>query len=114
MYLDETAALCDLLLPQHHALERWDDLRPRAGVYSLMQPVMEPVFNTCRPAMCCSGRPRSWADRWQSSPLPPTRPISSPAGKSWRKERREGDFAAFWHGAVQRGGLFVRHPPCRR
>ena len=46
MYLDETAALCDLLLPQHHALERWDDLRPRAGVYSLMQPVMEPVFNT--------------------------------------------------------------------
>ena len=32
MYLDETAALCDLLLPQHHALERWDDLRPRAGV----------------------------------------------------------------------------------
>src|ERR687898_864845 len=46
MYLDETAALCDLILPQHHALERWDDLRPRAGVNSLMQPVMEPVFNT--------------------------------------------------------------------
>ena len=33
MYLDETTALCDLLLPQHHALERWDDLAPRAGVY---------------------------------------------------------------------------------
>ena len=46
LYLDETAALCDLLLPQHHALERWDDLRPRAGVHGLMQPVMEPVFNT--------------------------------------------------------------------
>ncbi len=30
MYLDETASLCDLLLPQHHALERWDDLRARA------------------------------------------------------------------------------------
>ena len=26
LYLDETAAQCDLLLPQHHALERWDDL----------------------------------------------------------------------------------------
>ena len=32
--------------PQHHALERWDDLAPRAGVRSLMQPVMEPVFDT--------------------------------------------------------------------
>ena len=38
---------CDLLLPQHHALERWDDLAPaRRGLRSLMQPVMEPVFNT--------------------------------------------------------------------
>jgi anaerobic selenocysteine-containing dehydrogenase/Fe-S-cluster-containing dehydrogenase component len=46
LYLDETAAQCDLLLPNHHALERWDDARPRAGVFSLMQPVMEPVFRT--------------------------------------------------------------------
>jgi molybdopterin-containing oxidoreductase family iron-sulfur binding subunit len=46
LYLDETAAKCDLLLPNHHALERWDDARPRAGVYGLMQPVMEPVFRT--------------------------------------------------------------------
>jgi molybdopterin-containing oxidoreductase family iron-sulfur binding subunit len=46
LYLDETATLCDLLLPDHHALERWDDLRPRRGVTGLMQPVMEPVFKT--------------------------------------------------------------------
>src|SRR5204863_1553462 len=46
MFLDETSVLCDLILPQHHALERWDDLAPRAGVRSLMQPVMQPVFNT--------------------------------------------------------------------
>src|SRR5262249_3602454 len=45
-YFDETAAQCDLLLPNHHALERWDDLRPRSGVVGLMQPVMEPVFQT--------------------------------------------------------------------
>jgi len=44
--LDETAAQADLILPNHHALERWDDLRPRSGVYSLMQPVMQPVFDT--------------------------------------------------------------------
>ncbi len=46
LVLDETAALCDLLLPNHHALERWDDSRPRRGVQGLMQPVMEPVFKT--------------------------------------------------------------------
>jgi len=31
LYFDETAAACDLLLPSHHALERWDDLNPRSG-----------------------------------------------------------------------------------
>jgi molybdopterin-containing oxidoreductase family iron-sulfur binding subunit len=42
--LDETASACDLVLPNLHALERWDDANPRAGVWGLMQPVMEPVF----------------------------------------------------------------------
>ena len=42
--LDETAAACDLIIPNLHALERWDDLRPRAGVTGLLQPVTEPVF----------------------------------------------------------------------
>ncbi len=46
LYLDETAQLCDLLLPNHHPLERWDDARSRTGVTGLMQPVMEPVFKT--------------------------------------------------------------------
>ena len=49
LVLDETAAAADLLLPSHHPLERWDDLRPRAGVRGLMQPVMTPVFNTRHP-----------------------------------------------------------------
>ncbi|HRP07819.1 MAG TPA: 4Fe-4S dicluster domain-containing protein, partial [Gemmatimonadales bacterium] len=42
--MDETAEACDLVLPNLHALERWDDLDPRAGIRGLMQPVMEPVF----------------------------------------------------------------------
>ena len=46
LFYDETSALCDLLLPNHHALERWDDVAPRAGVRALVQPVMEPVFKT--------------------------------------------------------------------
>src|SRR5205814_9232594 len=45
-YLDETAAACDMILPDHHPLEQWGDSRPRSGVFALQQPVVQPVFNT--------------------------------------------------------------------
>jgi len=41
---DESAELASLWLPTHHALESWRDSNPRAGVYGLGQPVMQPVF----------------------------------------------------------------------
>ena len=44
--LDETAQHAHLLLPDHHSLESWGDYVPRAGVRSLIQPVMTPVFGT--------------------------------------------------------------------
>jgi anaerobic selenocysteine-containing dehydrogenase/Fe-S-cluster-containing dehydrogenase component len=43
---DETAALCNYVLPDHHFLEKWDDYVPRAGVLEIVQPTMRPVFNT--------------------------------------------------------------------
>ena len=110
MYLDETAALCDLLLPQHHALERWDDARPRAGVYGLMQPVMEPVFNTL-PAgevllrvsrKAAGGLARFTAPSWDEHLKTRWQALAAELG--------EADAAAFWHGAVQRGGVY-RDPP---
>jgi anaerobic selenocysteine-containing dehydrogenase/Fe-S-cluster-containing dehydrogenase component len=41
--MDETAALCDLVLPDRHALESWGDANPRPGLWALRQPVMRPV-----------------------------------------------------------------------
>jgi anaerobic selenocysteine-containing dehydrogenase/Fe-S-cluster-containing dehydrogenase component len=41
---DDTAEAAHLLLPTHHALETWRDSAPRAGIYGLGQPVMQPVF----------------------------------------------------------------------
>jgi molybdopterin-containing oxidoreductase family iron-sulfur binding subunit len=41
---DESAEAAHLLLPTHHPLETWRDAQPRAGVYGLGQPVMQPVF----------------------------------------------------------------------
>jgi molybdopterin-containing oxidoreductase family iron-sulfur binding subunit len=45
-YPDETTALCDVVLPDSHALESWGDAEPLRGVLALQQPVMEPVFDT--------------------------------------------------------------------
>jgi anaerobic selenocysteine-containing dehydrogenase/Fe-S-cluster-containing dehydrogenase component len=45
-YPDETAELCDLVLPDNHSLESWGDAEPLRGTLSLQQPVMDPVFDT--------------------------------------------------------------------
>jgi molybdopterin-containing oxidoreductase family iron-sulfur binding subunit len=43
---DETAELCDLILPDHHSLESWGDAEPLRGTLGLQQPTMDPVFDT--------------------------------------------------------------------
>ncbi len=45
-YPDETAELCDLVLPDHHPLESWGDAQATPNVVSLQQPAMDPVFRT--------------------------------------------------------------------
>ncbi len=43
---DETASQCDYICPDHHILESWGDAMPVEGSYSLIQPVIFPLFNT--------------------------------------------------------------------
>jgi Fe-S-cluster-containing dehydrogenase component len=43
---DETTAMADLILPDHHSLEQWGDAEPVRGTISLQQPTMDPVFDT--------------------------------------------------------------------
>jgi molybdopterin-containing oxidoreductase family iron-sulfur binding subunit len=43
---DETTALADLILPDHHSLEQWGDADAVTGTFSLQQPTMDPVFDT--------------------------------------------------------------------
>jgi anaerobic selenocysteine-containing dehydrogenase/Fe-S-cluster-containing dehydrogenase component len=44
--MDETSEMCDLILPDHHALEQWGVAESVRGTLSLQQPVMNPVFST--------------------------------------------------------------------
>jgi molybdopterin-containing oxidoreductase family iron-sulfur binding subunit len=43
---DETSRMCQFACPDHHYLESWNDAEPVKGIYSLAQPVINPVFNT--------------------------------------------------------------------
>jgi molybdopterin-containing oxidoreductase family iron-sulfur binding subunit len=106
MYLDETAALCDLLLPQHHALERWDDLRPRAGVHSLMQPVMEPVFNTLPAGDVLLRTAKKAGGPLAKFTAPSYQAHLQSRWQALATQQKAGDFAAFWQAALERGGVF--------
>lgn len=44
--LDETANACTHIATDHHYLESWNDAEPHAGVYSLAQPTIQPLFDT--------------------------------------------------------------------
>jgi molybdopterin-containing oxidoreductase family iron-sulfur binding subunit len=102
-YLDETAAAADLVLPDLHPLEQWNDARPRAGVYALQQPVMQPVFpNTMHAGdvlLRSAGTPGTFKDqlqgRWQ---------------ELHRRYGRGRGFAEFWNDALQHGGLYTEVP----
>ncbi len=43
--LDETARLADLALAGLHPMECWGDAEPQAGLYSLAQPTIRPLFD---------------------------------------------------------------------
>jgi molybdopterin-containing oxidoreductase family iron-sulfur binding subunit len=60
---DETTQLCKYILPAPHFLESWGDAEPKAGYVSLIQPTINPLFDT-RPfeqtLLNWSGNPTAW------------------------------------------------------
>ncbi len=45
-YADETAALCNIIAPNHHYLEAWGDENALEGYYTVIQPAINPVYDT--------------------------------------------------------------------
>ena len=45
-FLDETAQVSDVVLPLSHAMESWGDAESRRGLVSVMQPTVEPLWDT--------------------------------------------------------------------
>jgi MoCo/4Fe-4S cofactor protein with predicted Tat translocation signal len=44
--VDETTALSEYACPDNHFLESWGDAQPKKGIYSLIQPTINPVYKT--------------------------------------------------------------------
>lgn len=44
--LDETSSLVQIVAPDHHFLESWNDFQPKEGHFSLSQPTISPLFKT--------------------------------------------------------------------
>ncbi|MEL7247978.1 MAG: TAT-variant-translocated molybdopterin oxidoreductase [Bacteroidota bacterium] len=41
---NETTALSNYVAPDHHYLESWGDAEPKRGIYSMIQPTIQPIF----------------------------------------------------------------------
>lgn len=48
-YRDETSELCHWHVPQHHYLEGWSDARAYDGTVCIVQPLIEPLYQTKSP-----------------------------------------------------------------
>lgn len=94
--MDETAALTDIIAPDHNFLESWNDAEPKRGYFSLVQPTINPIFKT-RAAqeslLTWAGKPQDFysylRSNWQTAMFP--------------QQTGGGSFENFWTKAVHDG-----------
>ncbi|WP_437963312.1 TAT-variant-translocated molybdopterin oxidoreductase [Sorangium sp. So ce260] len=92
LHEDETAAACDWFVPAAHELEAWGDARAYDGTISLVQPLIEPLFQgrTASEVLAVfAGEPRRGARELLRD--------------AWTARRGGADFEAFWEEALRRG-----------
>jgi len=110
---DESAAAAHLLLPTHHALESWRDSRPRANIYGIGQPVMQPVFAS-RPlhdiliesahlAAGTAGQAIPWENAADA--------VNSAWQQLQRKIAADTNPTEFWSQSLRSGGAFQEAKP---
>ncbi len=110
---DETTSRADLILPIHTPLESWGDHEPRAGVRGLMQPVMQPVFDTQHVGDLLLEVARALGE--EVSAGVPQATFDAYLRDEWRALQQEvapeSEFQTFWADALRRGGLWQEPEP---
>jgi anaerobic selenocysteine-containing dehydrogenase/Fe-S-cluster-containing dehydrogenase component len=110
---DESAEAAHLLLPTHHPLETWRDSQPRAGVYQIGQPVMQPVFAS-RPlhdllieSAHLAGGAAGQSIPWENG--------ADAVNSAWQqlqsKVAADTNATEFWSQSLRTGGVFQEPKP---
>src|SRR5690606_7720484 len=94
---DETASLVQIVAPDHHFLESWNDFNPKKGQYSLAQPTISPLFDTRQAQdsfLTWAGNTTSYYDYLQANWTQTFFPTYGAGAAS---------FQEFWDGALYNG-----------
>ena len=89
---NETSALCDWQLPASHPLESWSDLRGPDGSASIVQPLIEPLYDT--------RTPHEFLAILSGNLAPSSYQI---VRETWRTQGNAGDFENRWRKALEDG-----------
>ena len=102
--IDETTGAVKAVCPDHHFLESWGDAEPVAGMLSLTQPLIAPLFDTrsaVESLMRWIGEPTTHyallRDHWRTQIMP--------------RQQAARDFDTFWDQTLERGVLELAPPP---
>jgi Fe-S-cluster-containing dehydrogenase component len=111
-HLDDTARLAHYILPPNTPLESWGDQRPYEGVYSLLQPVMQPVFDTREAGdiLIQLGQKAGKGFSKKATGETPLNTFEDYLKAGWTElyqtKAIANDFNKFWLESLERGGLF--------
>ncbi|HEY3373095.1 MAG TPA: TAT-variant-translocated molybdopterin oxidoreductase [Prolixibacteraceae bacterium] len=93
---DETTDVCMFKLPETNFLESWNDMEPKAGIYSLAQPAIAPIFD--------ARAPQETLLKWMGNILNYHNFIQEFWKANYFQNQKEtSDFVQFWNTALQRG-----------
>ncbi|VUZ86646.1 formate dehydrogenase subunit alpha [Candidatus Methylomirabilis lanthanidiphila] len=112
-FMDETTAKAALVLPTHTPLESWGDDEPWEGLHGLMQPAMEPVFQTksLGDLLLSLAKRHGGAQAEAFAEGSFYELLRNRWREIHRRIRPETEFETFWSEALQRGGVFQEvHP----
>lgn len=108
-FMDDTALSADLILPDHAALESWGDVVPRAGtrnsVIGLMQPVVNPLYDTRQFADVLMTAAQELGGEMKSA-FPQETYLDLLKSEMKKKVPAVANFEATWVELLAKGGLF--------